>query len=185
MLALQTLRHDEHSGRSSSDRTPRRSSVSSWRRTGAPRASKRGRESAKSLRTSCLRGDTSEPFESIECAFREHGCKVWGEDDEQPWDADGPLHGAEIRVEVFPAEARCVERRVPFVNLPGSVRLAKAGNEGAARGWLLGGVVGALQCAGQDSANGGVSCCCRPVLDVAATVDGVTDQLQGGRTCTL
>ena len=58
-----------------------------------------------------LLGDTGEPFESIEYAFREHGEAVRGEDDEQPWNAVPPLSGAETRVEVCLAEARYVERR--------------------------------------------------------------------------
>ena len=64
-----------------------------------------------------LLGDTGEPFESIEYAFREHGEAVRGEDDEQPWNAAPPLSGA---------EARYVKRRVPFLDLPGRVRQAKA-----------------------------------------------------------
>ena len=38
-----------------------------------------------------LRGETGEPFESIEYAWREHGEAVRAEDDEQPWDAAPPL----------------------------------------------------------------------------------------------
>ena len=68
-----------------------------------------------------LRGDTGEPFESIEYAFREHGDQVRGEDDEQPWNPAQPLSGHETRIEVRLAEARYVERRVPFVN-PGPPR---------------------------------------------------------------
>ena len=44
-----------------------------------------------------LLGDTGEPFESIEYAFREHGEAVRGDDDEQPWNATPPLFGAENR----------------------------------------------------------------------------------------
>ena len=66
-----------------------------------------------------IRGDTGEPSESIEHAFREHGDQVRGEDDERPWNAAQPLSGAEARVEACLAEARYVERRVPFVDLPG------------------------------------------------------------------
>ena len=73
-----------------------------------------------------LRGDTGGPFESIEYAFREHGREVRGEDGEQPWNSAKPLSGTETRVEVCLAEARYVERRVPFVDLPGKVRQAKA-----------------------------------------------------------
>ena len=83
-----------------------------------------------------LRGDTGEPFESIEYAFREHGSAVRGEDDEQPWNAAAPLSGTEARVEVCLAEGRYVERRVPFVDLPGRVRQAKAmADAGDERGW--------------------------------------------------
>ena len=83
-----------------------------------------------------LLGDTGEPFESIEYAWREHGEAVRGEDDEQPWDAAPPLSGRGTCVEACLAEARYVERRVPFLDLPGRVRHAKsmvdAGDE---RGW--------------------------------------------------
>ena len=83
-----------------------------------------------------LRGDTGEPFESIEYAYREHGEAVRGDDEEQPWDAAPPLSGAETRVEVCLAEARYVERRVPFLDLPGRVRRAKAmADAGDERGW--------------------------------------------------
>ncbi len=81
-------------------------------------------------------GDTGEPFESIEYAFREHGEAVRGDDDEQPWNAAPPLSGAETRVEVCLAEARYVERRVPFLDLPGRVRQAKAmADAGDEHGW--------------------------------------------------
>ena len=83
-----------------------------------------------------LLGDTVEPFESIEYAFREHGEAVRGDDDEQPWNAAPPLSGAETRVEVCLAEARYVERRVPFLDLPGRVRQAKAmADAGDEHGW--------------------------------------------------
>ena len=83
-----------------------------------------------------LRGDTGAPFESIEYAWREHGEAVRGEDDEQPWNAAPPLSGAETRVEACFAEARYVERRVPFLDLPGRVRQAKAmADAGDERGW--------------------------------------------------
>ena len=83
-----------------------------------------------------LLGDTGEPFESIEYAFREHGEAVRGVDDEQPWDAAPPLSGAGTRVEACLAEARYVERRVPFADLPGRVRQAKAmADTGDERGW--------------------------------------------------
>ena len=83
-----------------------------------------------------LRGETGEPFESIDYAFREHGEAVRGEDDEQPWDAAPPLAGSGTRVEACLAEARYVERRVPFLDLPGRVRQAKAmADAGDERGW--------------------------------------------------
>ena len=59
-----------------------------------------------------------------------------GEDDEQAWNAAAPLTRSEARVEVCLAEARYVERRVPFVDLPGRVRQAKAmADAGDERGW--------------------------------------------------
>ena len=83
-----------------------------------------------------LRGDTGEPFESIEYAFREHGEEVRGDDDEQPWDAAPALSGTGACVEACLAEARYVERRVPFLDLPGRVRQAKARTQaGDERGW--------------------------------------------------
>ena len=39
------------------------------------------------------------------CDWREHGCAVCGEDDEQPWNAAALLSGAETRVEVCLVEA--------------------------------------------------------------------------------
>ena len=82
------------------------------------------------------RGETGEPFESIDYAWREHGEAVRGEDDEQPWDAAPPLSGAGTPVEACFAEARYVERRVPFLDLPGRVRQAKAmADAGDERGW--------------------------------------------------
>ena len=83
-----------------------------------------------------LQGDTDEPFDSIEYSYREHGREVRGEDDEQPWNAAPPLSGSETRVEVCLAEARYVERRVPFLDLPGRVRQAKAmADAGDEHGW--------------------------------------------------
>ena len=83
-----------------------------------------------------LRGDTGEPFESIEYDWREHGSAVRGEDDEQPWNAATPLSGTETRLAVCLAEARYVERRVPFVDLAGNVRYAKAAvDAGDESGW--------------------------------------------------
>ena len=65
-----------------------------------------------------------------------HGEAVRGEDDEQPWNAAPTLSGAEACVEVCLAEARCVERRVPFLDLPGRVRQVKAMvDTGDERGW--------------------------------------------------
>ena len=82
----------------------------------------------------CRKGKGEEHV--FEYAFREHGDAIRGEDDEQPWNAATPLSGAEIRVEVCLAEARYVERRVPFVDLPGSVRRAKAAvDAGDESGW--------------------------------------------------
>ena len=83
-----------------------------------------------------LLGDTGEPFEFIEYAWREHGEAVRGEDDEQPWNAAPPLSGCGTCVEACLAEARYVERRVPFLDLPGRVRQAKAmADAGDERGW--------------------------------------------------
>ena len=83
-----------------------------------------------------LRGDTGEPFESIDYAWREHGEAVRGDDNEQPWNAAPPLSGAGTRVEACLAEARYVERRVPFLDLPGRVRQAKTmADAGDERGW--------------------------------------------------
>ena len=83
-----------------------------------------------------LLGDTGEPFESIEYAFREHGEAVRGDDDEQPWDAAPPLSGAGTCVEAGLVEARYVERRVPFLDLPGRVRQAKSmADAGDERSW--------------------------------------------------
>ena len=83
-----------------------------------------------------LCGDTGEPFESIEYVFREHGREVRGEDEVQPWNAAPALSGASGRVEVCLAEARYVERRIPFLDLPGRVRQAKAMTDaGDERGW--------------------------------------------------
>lgn len=84
-----------------------------------------------------LLGDTGEPFEPIEYAFREHGKAVRGEDDEQPWNAAPPLSRAtETRVDVRLAEARYIERRIPFLDLPARVRQAKAMvDAGDERGW--------------------------------------------------
>ena len=61
-----------------------------------------------------LLGDTGEPFESIEYAFREHGEAVLGEEDEQPWKAAPALSGAE-------APRRIVSRRGAIRRAPGPV----------------------------------------------------------------
>ena len=85
-----------------------------------------------------LRGDTGTPLDSIEYAWREHGSEIRGEDDEQPWNTAEPLSGRETRVEVCLAEARYVERRIPFLDLPARVRQAKAAaNEGDHSGWMF------------------------------------------------
>ena len=103
-----------------------------WRAQGVEMATRTGEVFAHAL----FLGDTGEPFESIEYDWREHGDAIRGEDDEQPWNAAAPLSGAETRIEVCLAEARYVERRVPFVNLPGSVRRAKAAvDAGDESGW--------------------------------------------------
>ena len=104
-----------------------------WRAQGVETATRIGEVCAHEF----LRGDTGEPFESIEYAFREHGDAICGEDDEQPWNAAKPLSGAETRVEVCLAEARYVERRLTwFVDLPGSVRRSKAAvDAGDESGW--------------------------------------------------
>ena len=103
-----------------------------WRARGVETATRIGEVFAHEL----LRGDTGEPFESIEYDWREHGSAVRGEDDEQPWNAATPLSGTETRLAVCLAEARYVERRVPFVDLPGKVRHAKAAvDAGDESGW--------------------------------------------------
>ena len=177
------ITHDHPEGMKGAQATTH-ASVSSWRRTGAPRASKRGRESAKSLRTSCsaaTRASRSSPSNAhFASTGARCGARTTSSRGTQTGRSTEPRPGSRCS-----PPRRCDERWVPFVDLPGQCAPDEGGDKGAARGWLLGGVVGALQCAAQDSANGGVSCCCRPVLAVAATVDGVTDQLQGGRTCTL
>ena len=136
VLVLRALRHVEHvvelaggacieariRALADEDRHGRRSGTKAWI----------GEVFAHEL----LRGDTGEPFESIEYAWREHGDAVRGEDDEQPWDAAPALSATGIRVEACFAEARYVERRVPFLDLPGRVRQAKAmADAGDERGW--------------------------------------------------
>jgi len=83
-----------------------------------------------------LTGDTGEPFEFIEYAYQEHGEAIRGEDDEQPWNAALPLTGTGTRVEACLAEARYVERRMPFGDMPERVCEAKARTQaGDERGW--------------------------------------------------
>ena len=135
ILVLRALRHVEHGVELEADmriKTRLRALVDEDRR-GRPGAKARiGEVLAHAL----LRGDTGEPFESIEYAWREHGEAVRGEDDEQPWDAAPPLSGARNHVEACLVEARYVERRVPFADLPGRVRQAKAmADAGDERGW--------------------------------------------------
>jgi len=68
-----------------------------------------------------LRGDTGEAVRG---------------DDEPPWDAASALSGTGACVEACLTEARYVERRVPFLDLSGRVRQAKARTQaGDERGW--------------------------------------------------
>ena len=136
ILVLRALRHIEHTvelaGCARIESRIRALADEDWhgRRQGAK--ARIGEVFAHEL----LLADTGEPFESIEYAFREHGEAVRGEDDEQPWNAAPPLSGAGTCVEVCLAEARYVERRVPFLDLPGRVRRAKAmADAGDERGW--------------------------------------------------
>ena len=136
VLVLRALRHETHwvevLGGPDAEALVRELVDEDWRARGVETATRIGEIFAHAL----LRGDTGEPFESIEYAFREHGDAIRGEDDEQAWNAAKPLSGAETRVEVCLAEARYVERRVPFADLPGRVRLAKAmADAGDERGW--------------------------------------------------
>ena len=136
VLVLRALRHESHwvevLGGPDAEALIRELVDEDWRARGVETATWIGEVFAHEL----LRGDTGAPFESIEYGWREHGCAARGEDDEQPWNAAAPLAGAETRVEVCLAEARYVERRVPFVDLPGSVRLAKvAVDAGDESGW--------------------------------------------------
>ena len=136
VLVLRALRHETHwvkvLGGPDAEALVREFVDEDWRARGVETATRIGEIFAHAL----LRGDTGEPFESIEYAFREHGDAIRGEDDEQPWNAAKPLSGAETRVEVCLAEARYVDRRVPFVDLPGSVRRAKAAvDAGDESGW--------------------------------------------------
>ena len=136
VLVLRALRHETHwvevLGGPDAEALVRELVDEDWRVRGVETATRIGEVFAHEL----LRGDTGEPFESIEYAFREHGDAIRGEDDEQPWNAATPLSGAEMRVELCLAEARYVERRLPFVDLPGSVHRAKAAlDAGDDSGW--------------------------------------------------
>ena len=136
VLVLRALRHESHwvevLGGPDSDALIRELVDEDWPARGVETATRIGEIFAHAL----LRGDTGEPFESIEYDWREHGDATRGEDDEQPWNAAAPLSGAETRVEVCLAEARYVERRAPFVDLPGSVHRAKAAvDAGDESGW--------------------------------------------------
>ena len=136
VLVLRALRHESHwvevLGGPDAEALIRELVDEDWRARAVETATRIGEVFAHEL----LRGDTGEPFESIEYDWREHGCAIRGEDDEQPWNAAAPLTGAETRVEVCLAEARYVERRVPFVDLPGKVRQAKAAvDAGDESGW--------------------------------------------------
>ena len=142
VLVLRALRHETHwvevlGGPDTVGRTPGRSSASSWTRIGACRGVETATRIGEVFAHVLLRGDTGKPFDFIEYGFREHGDAIRGEDDEQPWNAAKPLSGAETRVEVCLAEARYVERRLTwFVDLPGSVRRAKAAADaGDESGW--------------------------------------------------
>ena len=136
VLVLRALRHEEHwatvLGGPDTDALIRELVDEDWRARGVETATRIGEVFAHEL----LRGDTGEPFESIEYDWREHGSAVRGEDDDQPWNAATPLSGTETRIAVCLAEARYVERRVPFVDLPGKVRHAKAAvDAGDESGW--------------------------------------------------
>ena len=136
VLVLRALRHEAHwvevLGGPDAETLIRELVDEDWRARGVETATRIGEVFAHEL----LRGDTGEPFECIEYDWREHGCAIRGEDDEQPWNAAAPLSGAETRIEACLIEARYVERRVPFVDLPGKVRQAKAGADaGDESGW--------------------------------------------------
>ena len=136
VLVLRALRHETHwvevLGGPDAEAFIRELVDEDWRARAVETTTRIGEVFAHEL----LRGDTGEPFESIEYDWREHGCAIRGADDEQPWNAAAPLSGAETRVEVCLAEARYVERRVPFVDLPAKVRQAKAAvDAGDESGW--------------------------------------------------
>ena len=136
VLVLRALRHEEQwvevLGGPDAETLIRELVDEDWRARGVETTTRIGEVFAHEL----LRGDTGEPFESIEYDWRQHGNAIRGEDDEQPWNAAAPLSGAETRVAVCLAEARYVERRVPFVDLPEKVRQAKAAvDAGDESGW--------------------------------------------------
>ena len=136
VLVLRALRHETHwveiLGGPDAEALIRELADEDWHERGVETTTRIGEIFAHEL----LRGDSGEPFESIEFAWREHGDAIRGEDDEQRWNAAKPLSSAETRVEVCLTEARYVERRVPFIDLPGSVRRAKAAvDAGDESGW--------------------------------------------------
>ena len=126
VLVLRALRHETHRveilGGPDTEALIRQLVDEDWHGRGVETATRIGEVFAHEL----LRGDTDELFESIEYDWREHGNAIRGEDNEQPWNAATPLSGAETRVAVCLADARYVEHRVPFVDLPEKVRQAKA-----------------------------------------------------------
>ena len=138
VLVLRAVRHETHwvevLGGPDTKALVRELVDEDWWARGVETATRTGEVFAHAL----LRGDTGEPFESIEYAFREHRDAIRGEHDEQLWNVAKPLSDAETRVEVCPVVARYVECRVPFVDLPRSVRRAKAAvDAGDESGWTL------------------------------------------------
>ena len=93
VLVLRALRHEEHwvtvLGGPDTEALIRELVDEDWRARGVETATRIGEVFAHEL----LRGDTGEPFESIEYDWREYGSAVRGEDDEQPWNAATPLSG--------------------------------------------------------------------------------------------
>ena len=86
VLVLRALRHEEHwvtvLGGPNTEALIRELVDEDWRARGVETATRIGEVFAHKF----LRGDTGEPFESIEYDWREHGSAVRGEDDEQPWE---------------------------------------------------------------------------------------------------